>query len=170
MALTMHAAECTIFDQNVPTNEERRRFPIRRLGEVREGLGIGQRPWSREVGLNVSTVQHNEGGGALRPATAWKYVPVLRKYGIDPNEVEEIRESLGELFFTDADPAWVAWNHTIRAWEELTRGLVATGHLEHLRERLERIAEERGERGARQRAKDEEEYQRLVEENREEGD
>ena len=140
------------------------------MRQVRQNLGIGLRPWAREVGVSLSTAQHHEGGGALRVATAWRYVPVLRKYGVDPNEVEEIRDALGEIFFTDVDPAWVAWNHTMRAWEELTRGLVATGHIEHLRERFGRIAEQHGEGGASQRAKDQETYRQSVDEDREGGD
>ena len=135
---------------------------IKRLREVRESLGIGPRPWAREVGVSLSTAQHNEGGGTLRPATAWRYVPVLRKYGVDPNEVKEIRDSLGKLFFADADPAWVSWTHMMRAWEELTRGLVGTGHAETLRERLAEIEKQVGEEGARQRARDEEKYQQDI--------
>ncbi len=74
----------------------------------------------------------------------------------------EFRDALDEVFTVVPTPEW----DMVRAWELLTRGLVRAGHAGFLRERLERIVEERGEEGRQARERAEGEYQRLVDEER----
>jgi transcriptional regulator with XRE-family HTH domain len=116
------------------------------LKEAREGLGVGLRQLARESGVSVSTLQDTEGGRTPRPQTAMKYAEALRRRGLDPSEVAEIRDALGEVFFVDTEPGVVLLAHAMRAWDELTRGLVRAGHdAEELGVRLRRIAAEHGE-------------------------
>lgn len=114
--------------------------------------------------MSVSTLQDTEGGRTPRRATAEKYAAVLRRYGVDPNEVEEVAEGLGEYFRADVDPYWGLWTNVVRSWEELTTGLVRAGHSQTLRERFDRIEKQVGEEGRRNKQQMEEEHRRLVEE------
>jgi transcriptional regulator with XRE-family HTH domain len=138
---------------------------IKTLREVREELGIGPRPFAREARVSVSTLQDTEGGRTPRRATAEKYASVLQKYGVDPNEVEEVAEGLGEYFRLDLDPYWALWTHVMQSWEELSAGLVRAGYAESLRERLGRIEKQVGDEGRRNRERMEAEYDQIVEEN-----
>ena len=138
---------------------------IKKLREVREELGIGPRPFAREARVSVSTLQDTEGGRSPRRVTAEKYAAVLRRYGVDPNEVEEVAEGLGEYFRVDLDPYWALWTHVMQSWEEMTAGLVRAGYAESLRERLGRIEEQVGEEGRRNRQRIEAEYDQVIEEN-----
>ena len=122
---------------------------IRRLQEVREGLGVGLRQFAREAGVSVSTLSDTEGGRPLRPATAWKYARALKKRGADPNEVLEIRDVLGEVFIVDPDPFWKLRWHTMRALREILVGLVRTGNEGAVRELMAEVVAEHGERVAR---------------------
>lgn len=142
---------------------QERRLPqiTRKLSEVRESLGIGLRPFAREAGVSVSTLQDTEGGRTPRPQTAWKYAEALRRRGVDPNEVEEIRVALGEVLLIppDAERA-LSWGAR-KAWESLTESLVQAGYIAELKQKLEEIEHEHGEEGRRRREQEEEADRRL---------
>ena len=134
------------------------------MREVREEvLGMGRREFSREVGVPATTVQGNEQGKPPRRQTAWRYAEALRRRGIDPNEVREIRDTLGEIYFVDLDPEALLAQHAVAAWEELTRGLVRAGRTEEeLRELLRRIVEQFGEEGRQAREQIEQESREFT--------
>ena len=109
--------------------------------------------------MSVSTLQDTEGGRIPRPSTAWKYAEALRRRGADPNEVQEIRDALGEVFFVDLDPYWKLREHTVRSLRENLIGLVRTGMSERdIRRLVDEVVSEYGEEGRRAREKAEQEY------------
>jgi transcriptional regulator with XRE-family HTH domain len=122
---------------------------------------------ANEAGVSTRTVQDTEGGKPPRRATAEKYAAALRRYGVDPSEVREVAEGLGETFTVDVDPYWGLREHMLRGLREELVGLVRTGNEEAVRQLLEEVVAECGEEGARQRANDEQAYQRLVDEEQE---
>lgn len=145
---------------------------IRRIKEAREAIRLSVRRFAEEAGVSTRTLQDHEaeGGRIPRRDVAEKYAAVLRRYGVDPLEVREVAEGLGEVFTVGADPYWRLWLRSMRAWEELTVGFVRDGHIDALREHFEKIEAEYGEEGRRNREQAEAEHQRLVdEEQKEEG-
>jgi transcriptional regulator with XRE-family HTH domain len=132
---------------------------MRGLREIREGLGIGLRAFAREAGVSVSTLQDTEGDRTPRPATAWKYAEALRKRGVDPNEVKEIRDALGEVFTIP---------HTLEmevlgAWELLTNALIRAGEEDSVRRLVDEGVSKYGEEGRRARQRREEVHWQEVE-------
>ncbi|MDP9477980.1 MAG: helix-turn-helix transcriptional regulator [Actinomycetota bacterium] len=121
-----------------------RRATTRRLKEVREGLGLGVRQFAGEAGVSTRTLQDTEGGKTPRPQTAKKYADALRQRGVDPNEVQEIRDALGEVFHVDLTPETTMMFAAMDAWSELTRGFVNAGEGEWLEAELRRIRDEEG--------------------------
>ena len=112
--------------------------------------------------MPVTTLQGTEEGRPSRRQTAMKYARALHARGVDPNEVEEVRASLGEVFLVDPDPEVLLWHHAMRAWEEMTRGLVSAGFAKELRSRFRVIEEEIGEEGERVRNLAQEEAHRIA--------
>lgn len=139
------------------------------MKETREGLGVGLRQFAREAGVSVSTLKDTEGGRPVRSATAWKYARALRKRGADPNEVAEIRTTLGEVFIVDPDPYWKLREHALRGLREDLVGLVRTGNEEAVRRLVEEVVAEHGQEGREAKEQAEAEYQELANENREAG-
>jgi predicted transcriptional regulator len=136
----------------------------RKLQKVREGLGIGLRQFAREAEVSVSTLHGTEEGRPLRPSTAWKYAKALRKRGVDPNEVTEIRSVLGEVFFVEPDPYWKLQRHLMRSLREHLVALVRTGNEEAVRRLMEEVVTDFGEEGERNRKQMEEAHNQMIEE------
>ena len=117
------------------------------LREIREGLGLGLRQFAGEAGVSTRTLQDTEGGRTPRPQTAMKYAEALRERGVDPNEVQEIRDALGEVFHVVFAPETTMLLAAMDAWAELTRGFVKAGEGERLEAELRRIKDEEGDEG-----------------------
>jgi len=121
---------------------------IKKLEEVRKGLGIGLREFAREAKVSVSTLQDTESGRRPRTATASKYWQALKKRGVDPNQVQELREVLGEvLFFVKPDPYSTMRNHMLRSLRENAVGLVLNGDEAAVRNLVDEVIAEHAEEG-----------------------
>src|SRR5918997_4590766 len=126
----------------------KRVIDIRKLREVREGLGIGLREFAREAGVSVSTLQDTETGRRPRKATASKYWQALEKRGADPNQVQELRKVLGDvLFIVKPDPYSRMRNHMLRSLRENAIGLVLNGDEATVRKLIDEVIAECGEEG-----------------------
>lgn len=128
-------------------------------------MDIGLRKFAREADVPVTTLQGTEEGKPPRQDTAVKYAKVLRRYGVDPLQVREIREALEEeeVLVVNA-PEIVLSLAAMKSWEALTEGFVRNGYIVELREKLDRIEQEHGEEGRRHREQEEEAHRRLQQE------
>ena len=147
---------------------------IRKLREVREALGIGLREFAREAEVSVSTLQDTEGGRRPRRATASKYWQALEKRGADPNQVQELREVLGEvLFIVKPDPYSRMRNHMLRSLRENATGLVLNGDEATVRKLVDEVIAEHGEEGRKLRKRIEaeqwQEFNELLDQEQEGG-
>jgi transcriptional regulator with XRE-family HTH domain len=144
---------------------------IRKLREAREAIRLSVRRFAEEAGVSTRTLQDHEaeGGRVPRRDVAEKYAAVLRRYGVDPTEVQEVAEGLGEVFVVDLDPHWKLREHMLRGLREDLIGLVRTGDEEAVRRLVEEVVNEYGAEGNEARQRAEAEHQRLVDENQEGG-
>jgi len=142
---------------------------MRPLREVREALGLSIKRFAGEAGVSTRTLQDTEGGKPPRRATAEKYAAALRHYGVNPSEVREIRDALGEVFTVALDPYWKLREHALRGLREYLVGLVRTGNDEAVVALVEEVVAEYGQEGREAREQAAVEYQGFVDENREGG-
>jgi transcriptional regulator with XRE-family HTH domain len=140
---------------------------MRGLKQAREALRLSVRRFAEEAGVSTRTVQNHESGGTPRRDVAERYAAALRRYGVDPSQIREVAEALGEVFVVDAEPYWKLRNHKLRGLREDLIGLIRTGSEEAVRDLVDEVAAEYGQEGREARERAEAEYRREVDQEQE---
>lgn len=133
-----------------------------KLKEARETVRLSVRRFAEEAGVSTSTLQNHESGKVPRREVAERYAAALRRYGVDPSQIREVAEAMGEVFVLDPDPYWRLRGHVLRGLREDLVGLVRTGNEGTVRNLLDEVVAEYGEEGRRVREQAEAEYRRVV--------
>ncbi len=110
----------------------------------------------------------HEGGKVPRRDVAERYAAVLGRYGVDPSQVREVTEALGEVFILDPEPYWKLRQHLLRGLREDLVGLIRTGNEEVVRKLIDEVVAEHGAEGREAMERAEAAYQELVDENQDE--
>lgn len=141
---------------------------MRGLKETREAVRLSVRRFAEEAGVSTRTVQNHESGGTPRRDVAERYAAVLRCYGVDPSQVREVAEALGEVFVVDPNPYWRLRQHALGGLHEDLIGLIRTGNEGAVRDLVDEVAAEYGQEGREARERAEAEYWQGVDQDQEE--